>query len=193
MSNNNRKKRNRILKAAGNIFGKFSLTKATMEDIASESGLAKSSIYYYFDSKEDIYRKVVEFESEILLEKLINSLNKCRDPKDKIEEFLKLRTIELHKLTNFYTALKSESLSHFEFIRAIRKDFEEKESDLIKTILQEGIDSGVFVIEDIEMACKAFFLVLKGLEFELLENEVDSSSEIIIKSTLNILFNGITV
>ena len=44
-----------ILSAALEIFNHFGYEKTSMNDIAAKAGVGKGSIYYYFESKEDIY------------------------------------------------------------------------------------------------------------------------------------------
>ena len=52
-------KKKEILEAAALLFRKKGYKGATMQDIASEVGLLKGSIYYYFETKEDILAQVV--------------------------------------------------------------------------------------------------------------------------------------
>ena len=40
--------------------------KTTMDEIAQAARKGKSSIYYYFTSKEDIFRAIVEKETKML-------------------------------------------------------------------------------------------------------------------------------
>ena len=55
-----------ILKAAERVFQKWGSNKTTMEDIAREAGKGKSTLYYYYQSKEEIFDAVVivEFEKD---------------------------------------------------------------------------------------------------------------------------------
>ncbi|PKN72465.1 MAG: TetR/AcrR family transcriptional regulator, partial [Deltaproteobacteria bacterium HGW-Deltaproteobacteria-10] len=47
-----------IKAAAKRVFAKWGLNKTTMEDIAGEAGKGKSTLYYYFKSKEEIFETV---------------------------------------------------------------------------------------------------------------------------------------
>ncbi len=51
-----------ILDEAQERFASLGLRKVTMEDIADACGMAKASLYYYFPSKDDLFRGVVERE-----------------------------------------------------------------------------------------------------------------------------------
>jgi len=65
-----------IVGIARRIFTRYGFRKATMEEIASTSQMGKSSIYYYFKSKEEIFRAVVEFEAQMLKERLNRIIGK---------------------------------------------------------------------------------------------------------------------
>lgn len=50
----------KILKAAEKIFAKTGFAGATMADIAVEARLPKANLHYYFGTKEDLYRAVLD-------------------------------------------------------------------------------------------------------------------------------------
>jgi TetR/AcrR family transcriptional regulator len=59
----------KILDAAEAEFAIGGLTAARTEAIAAQTGVTKAMIYYYFDSKEDLYRAVIErcFNEDLML------------------------------------------------------------------------------------------------------------------------------
>jgi AcrR family transcriptional regulator len=60
-------RRRQILDAAIKVFSEAGFDKARMDDIVSESGLSKGTLYWYFDSKDAIITAILEniFEGEI--------------------------------------------------------------------------------------------------------------------------------
>src|SRR5215467_5793840 len=50
----------RILDAAEEEFARNGLLGARTEDIAAKTGVTKAMIYYYFQSKENLYQAVLE-------------------------------------------------------------------------------------------------------------------------------------
>ena len=50
----------RILKAAERVFAEAGFAGATMADIAERSGLPKANLHYYFGTKDDLYRAVLD-------------------------------------------------------------------------------------------------------------------------------------
>ncbi|MFD1625155.1 TetR/AcrR family transcriptional regulator [Azospirillum griseum] len=50
----------RILKAAEAVFAEAGCAGATMADIADKAGLPKANLHYYFGTKEELYRAVLD-------------------------------------------------------------------------------------------------------------------------------------
>ena len=60
--------RERILDSAARIFGQYGYRLASMELVAQECGLTRQALYHHFDSKEALFRAVVEAVHEGALE-----------------------------------------------------------------------------------------------------------------------------
>jgi AcrR family transcriptional regulator len=51
-------KENTILKAAEKVFSSVGFANTKMDDIAKEAGISKGTVYFYFDTKENLYMAV---------------------------------------------------------------------------------------------------------------------------------------
>ena len=60
--------RERILDSAARIFGQYGYRLASMELVAQECGLTRQALYHHFNSKEALFRAVVEAVHEGALE-----------------------------------------------------------------------------------------------------------------------------
>lgn len=49
-----------ILRAALRLYQKFGPTKVTMDDVATASGRSRTSLYYYYKNRDEIFQAVVE-------------------------------------------------------------------------------------------------------------------------------------
>lgn len=183
--------RDDIISVAAKIFTRFGYKKTTMEEIAMASRKGKSSIYYYFSSKEDIFRAVVEKEAEELRKDLKNAIIKEDDPISQLKKFILFRMYKLKTLTNFYTALKSDQLAHFEFIEEIRKEYDHDEVELVKEILKTGVEKDQFVIDDPDLAAVALVTAMKGLEIPLFINKKHGRIEDRLENLIQFLFYGL--
>jgi len=54
----------RIMEISRELYSRYSFRKTTMNDIARELGMTKSSIYYYFGNKEKIFSQLISSDIE---------------------------------------------------------------------------------------------------------------------------------
>jgi len=183
--------RTKIVETARNIFTHFGFKKTTMEEIALATRKGKSSIYYYFSSKEEIFKAVVEKEAEELKAELYKKISDIEDPIERLKVYITVRMRKLNKLTNFYSALKSDYLSHFEFIEQIRKSYDLDEIRIVTGIIQEGIEKNKFSVEDPNLSAVAIVTAMKGLEVPIFTSKEHGNFEIRLDNLVNFLFYGI--
>jgi len=186
--------REAIIQIARNIFGKYGFQKTSMNQIANANRKGKSSLYYYFNSKEDVFKAVLEQETSMLRGEIMASIAEYNDPKDKLKAYINIRMNAFEKLLNLYDAIKNEYLSHLPFIENARKSHDESEISTIKSILDDGITRGYFSIPDTAIASLAIVTAMKGLEYPFFVSK--DNPDVVdhqIEALLNILFYGISV
>ena len=180
-----------ILEIAQNLFAKFGLAKTTIDDIAKKARMGKASIYYYFKSKESIFQEVIEKEGRTLQDKILVAVNTEKSPQEKMQAYFVTRMVALKDLINYYSALRDEYLDHYSFVAKARQSFDVFETTLIRNILQEGIQSGDFEVENAALAAEAILAALKGFEFQWTIEIPSEQIETNINTLLKILFKGI--
>ena len=181
-----------IVGVARRIFTRYGFRKATMEEIASTSQMGKSSIYYYFKSKEEIFRAVVEFEAQMLKERLSRIIGKNNSPPERLKAYILFRLHHVRTLENFYAALNEEALSHMGFILDIRRTFEIEEQQLVGEILEDGMKQGVFQLSSSKIGAIAISTMMKGLELPLLLDEAHKTDrEELMEDLIRVLLYGI--
>lgn len=183
--------RSKIIDVAAKIFTRFGYRKTTMEEIAQAAKKGKSSIYYYYPSKEDIFRAVVEKEAEELKKDLEAAVSRLADPIEQLKTYILFRMYKMKTLTNFYAALKSDDLGHLEFIERIRRDYDRREVKVVTSILQKGMDKKKFVIDDPELAAVALVTAMKGLEIPLFIKKEHGNIEARLDNLIQFLFYGL--
>jgi AcrR family transcriptional regulator len=180
-----------IVNVARHIFSRFGFRKTTMDEIAIASKKGKSSIYYYFASKEEIFQAVVEKEALILRQELINAINQDDSPANNLKAHVLVRMRSMEKLANFYSAIKDDYLSHLDFIEKIRKKYDQEEIQMMENILKEGVQNNIFEIDDTSLAAIAIVTALKGMEIPLFWGVEEHDIERRLDHLINILFNGV--
>ncbi|ASZ12251.1 TetR/AcrR family transcriptional regulator [Chitinophaga pendula] len=170
-----------IVAEAGKLFRHYGLSKTTMEDIANAVGKGKSTLYYYYRNKEDIFDAVIRHEKDIVFRNIQEEVANAGSASEKLEAFAKTRMRELKKMTNLYKVVLREMAVCNELEKNIRQRYAHLEAELLKSILQYGIVTGEFKnIPPSDMDTLVFLLASAqhGVEIALIVNDkVDEMSE----------------
>jgi len=190
-SSHKKEKRIEILKVAKKMFAHYGFKKTSMDDIATNMGLAKTSLYYYFKSKNKLFKAVVEYESELLLTKLEEEVSKQNSPEQKIKLYFITRMNYLKKFINLHKLTTSVAREVLAYAEETRVKFLNAEKKIILEILNMGLDKKVFKIDNPELVALGLIASIKGLESSILshdDREIISSN---FEEMLNILLHGI--
>lgn len=183
--------RKKIIVSAGQIFSRYGFRKTTMDEIARALKMGKSSVYYYFESKEEIFEAVVRHEANILRNELTTSIKSVDSPVDKMRNYVFVRMKAFEKLSNYYNAIFDKNLDHFEFIEQIREKYDREELAILRLILYHGVRRKVFKVENTEYTALAIQTTLKGLEVPLFWKKREHDIGKRLNAILDILFYGI--
>jgi AcrR family transcriptional regulator len=182
--------RDQIVEVSRQIFGRMGFKGTTMDEIAHGINKGKSSIYYYFPGKEDIYQAVIEKEVSLLHAEIQRSISQVESPVEKLKVYVLVRLRTLSTMTNFYEALKNEYFYQFDFVSKIREINDKEESAMVENLLKDGVARNIFVIHNTELASIAIVTAMRGLEAPLLQcSEIHLEER--IDHLLAILFYGI--
>ena len=132
------KTRQKLVDVARQLFAKNGLNGTTMNDIAVASGKGRRTLYTYFSRKEDIYYAVIESELERLSEKLDEVASKRIPPQDKIIELIYTHLISIKETVVRNGNLRAEFFRNIWTVEKVRKNFDEDEMELFRTLLPFG-------------------------------------------------------
>ncbi len=185
-------KKEKILSAATSLFSRFGLEKTTMEDIAKAAKKGKSSLYYYFKSKEEVFAEVIKKEIAGLKTAIIEAIDKEDDPYNKFRKFVESRLNYMNEKADQYTNVKDEYLKHFEFIGNLTADYSDWELSVIRNIVEYGRSKGLFEVTDLDSVSQALFFALKGLEYPWTTNLTRKEIEKSVDALVDVLLRGIS-
>lgn len=181
-----------LVQAARQVFARYGYKKTALDDIAKEARKGKSTIYYYFKSKDDIFKAVIDAEAEIRVKTIDDQISTIEDPQQKLKTYIYVRMLTLKKVGNYYEAIKNDLLDNLYFVNSLRNNHFDAEISLVKNLLLEGIDKHVYTIQNPELTAKTIVTLLQGFEVPLiLKNLSDEELQKSIDEMLNILFFGI--
>ena len=156
-----------ILQAARRVFRKWGLNKSTMEDIAREAGKGKSTLYYYFVSKDEIFDVVVKAEMAGVLKRSKEAIRNVTSAKEKLRTYLVVSFAELKNTATLYDIVRTEIKGNPHFIETTQKQFEESEEAFLKEILTLGVQQKEYTFADereLAMAARVVLNIMRALE-----------------------------
>jgi AcrR family transcriptional regulator len=144
-------KRDEILNKAANLFRKKGFKGTSMQDIAKEVGILKGSIYYYFNSKNEIFQEVLDKGFNPLLNNAVYIFNKKEKPKKKFQMLIQrhLQYILQSELSIpiFYEKREKDLDTQIQNYVESRNKYEK----ILRSVLEEGIKQGEFPEVDVNL------------------------------------------
>jgi len=180
-----------ILDAALRVFRKWGLNKTTMEDVAREAGKGKSTLYYYYKSKDEIFYAVVILEMQLILEKAKKSIEGIVSGKEKLKQYIVSSLTEIKNATSIYSIVHGEIRGNRNLVAKLNEVFNSLEADFIKDILHQGVENNEFCFADekeLDLAAKVTIGIIHSMELYLFMENTDIEQ---IDMAAKLIANGI--
>ncbi len=142
--------RRRILEAARDVFFRDGFMRANLDEMAEKAGVAKGTLYRYFESKADLYVAVLTNNYEIFQRQM-----------EKAGEVGDTALDRMHSIATYYFAHWLENPDYFQIFWAVDNesvigdlprdviekigDFWEQNLNVTHAVLVAGVESGEFV------------------------------------------------
>ena len=147
-SDNSRK---RIVLVAAKLFAEKGYHATKLDEIAEEMGLSKPALYYYIDNKEELLRIIIEMMMKRA--KKVAAVGRLKlPPREKLAKMIRM-------IVEFATDGKEIAIIAFEQSKNLPKrdrdslrQHEKEISDAVQQTLKDGIDQGLFAVDDVRMA-----------------------------------------
>ena len=190
-----KRKRERILEAAAELFSHKSYHEVMMEDVAKLTSVAKGTVYNYFASKEELYFSIMHMR----MENLINSLND--KIKTEVNSIDSLRTFVIHlymfmmKYQNFFLMYVKESFCSGNGFCDELKELEAQLRSILKEIIISGKKENLFRNVDEDFSVNSvigsiYGSVQKGIENNVDEQQKKADREQLFEFVLHGLYSG---
>jgi len=160
----------KIIDRGKDCFARYGIKKTSIEDLTKDLGIAKSSFYSFFSSKEDLFLQIFKEEREALKDNLLeNSFLKYRTEPDKaVRAYLHylLNIVNNHPvwkkvfIEKEYVEL-TLFLSSEEKIRNIHRE----NVAMILPFFEEWADAGLLIDKDARILAETTFAVFSLTRF----------------------------
>lgn len=153
-------KRALILEAAYQLFLEKGYANTKIIDIANRAGIGKGTVYEYFDSKTTLFGQLCETKFSNHFDELDAIRHMKLSSSEKLFEFLRREYKSFDSVRDgnkfFPSLVVAADLLDNERIRSVLTGMVAAKFELIRDVIQEGIDSGEFAPVDASMAASVF-------------------------------------
>lgn len=200
--------REEVITAAQQLFQRYGFAKTTMEDIAKAMGRGKSTLYYYYKSKDDIFKDVILHETNEVLTAVLEVCEQNGTAQEKLFRYISTLLNKIRTTVSLYEVMKKEFMEegsacmHQPSLNEALLGFDEKQKSLLKSILLLGVQNKEFserIGNDLDLVAEVIYVSLGGfiLNFTLLPDKKllylkeDNMKEEKMRSIVNILVYGL--
>lgn len=157
----------KIIQSAFQVFTKKGYQTATMDDIAKEVGVSKAALYQYFKNKKELLNEIV-LSYHNMFREVIRAALERQDSKNLAEEVqgALLKKYRLHHEMLFEIIAIA---AHDEGIKKSLNSEYEKDTALLKELLQKLIDSGKIATKiDAQTLAQLFVALYVGMAMKVI-------------------------
>lgn len=156
-----------ILEAARKVFADRGFHEATVDDIAEAAGVAKGTVYLYYESKRDVYFAALKFGIAQMYSSLLRELKKVCTPEEKLRALIAAKLAYFDENRDFFKIYYSElgniPSAHPGGIDKELKTLYQEQARLVEAILKEGARKKVIRNLRTEQTAFAISDIIRGV------------------------------
>jgi len=143
-----------ILESARKVFAKKGFADATMDEIAGAAGVAKGTLYLYFESKRDVYLKTLQRGSAELLGQVKANMRAADDVRAKMRALIVTRARYAEENRDFYRIYLTHfsNVTHPALLDREFRGLHRKHAESLEQALRDGVDRGEIGHLDVKAA-----------------------------------------
>lgn len=157
-------RRNQIIDSATRVFVRQGFGNTRMDDVASEAGLSKGLLYWYFKSKDEIIIAIADVLFGVEFRKMLKLSVEGRTSRACLEEFLDFflddlqNTLKIAPVIYEFYSLAFRNAT----VRKIMHEYLNRFVTALEPIVQHGMDSGEFAPGSARQAAIVIGSALEG-------------------------------
>ena len=169
-----------ILDATDRLLARYGYRKMTVEDIASEAGIGKGTIYLHFTSKEEVVLSHVDSIVDRLKDRLREIGNSDAPAAERLQQMLLTRVMFRFDSIQHYTQSLNDLLAALRpGLLARRALYFEAEAQIFADVLRKGRQAGEFEFDDEHVTANAMLQATNGLlPYSLSTTELGERQEV---------------
>lgn len=153
-----------LIEAARVLFTRYGYERTTMTAIARTAKRGRRTLYMHFPSKEVLLRRVIETELNKILDVLRTIADKDIPADRKIMELVIDRLHNVRHTVFRNGSLRADFRRFYLTIDSIRRHYDKIEIGIIRKVIIEGREQGLFHFGDAEVMAEIIHYSVKGME-----------------------------
>ncbi len=137
-------KRERILRAAIDVFAQSGYFTAKVSEIARSAGVADGTIYLYFDGKEDLLVTIFREHTRNYLQILEKVLTEARTPEERLRVAMSHHLAALGRDRSLAVVYQVELRHSLKFMSLFSQEEVAEYLNILRGIIEQGQASGAF-------------------------------------------------
>jgi AcrR family transcriptional regulator len=179
-----------ILETARRAFARYGPRKTNLDEIARIARVAKGTIYNYFGSKDAVYLEVLGREVAEIIEQVSIAVAGEPSPEKKIVSFARAKFRYMRQAANLLALDREGMEERTPGAESTRERLFESEVTIVASILKEGVEKGVFRINDLLLTARTICHSLRGFELKWLVQDGTERIEHYLDELMRILLLG---
>ena len=184
-------KREEILDGAAKVFARYGFRKTTVGDIVREAGVARATLYKYFETKDDVFEAVLDREAREMLAAVRDAVRQAGRTRERLRaammthtDFIRRKVNTLRVTLEALSDMMSRWSRHME-------ELSRDAADIYESILVRGVEAGEIVADDAGATARILVMISKGLFLAVVTGRVDEDREAVVGRLLDMVMNGL--
>lgn len=136
-----------ILQAALQLYQKHGLKKVTMDDVSKAIGKSRTTLYYYYKNRDEIFGAVMEQLIHEVMDEMEKAVAEADSPENKIRAFCLTKIKVSEEKKAFFNAMEAgmdedEISAHAAVMSSLHQRLMQEEAILLKKMLTAGMKQG---------------------------------------------------
>jgi len=183
-----------IINSSVAVFKKLGFDKVTMDDIAKAANKGRSTLYYYFKNKHEVFEQVAEMEYLSIIEPAKAKIEKSNTIEENLRLYNEIKLKSLINKTQEYTFLLEDIKQNFNLAHSLFMKLRHIENRIFQETLTWAIEKKEIAPinqENMQFLAMTMVTAYSSLEKEMLLYGSIENMSVRLEWLVNILIKGL--
>lgn len=184
--------REHVIAAAGRVFARHGVEKASVTDIVREARVGRATFYKSFANKEAVFQAVLDREVGEMIVEVRAAIARATDTRSRLKAALLTHTFLIRENVNVYRVTMdsmAEMMPLSVWHGQLRHMLEEFIA-LYGGILDQGVEAGEIAVTDVRKTAWLLLLLLKGLFMGSATGDIEDDRESVVDGAVDMIMDG---